>query len=90
MLPSANIPVAPNGCVKPSATEADNGVTAMLLNAGEQVSVVLPDTMPLAAVISVGPPIAVQAAWPLMAPIEAAVALPEVHCTCVYRGPIGP
>ena len=62
----------------------------MLLNAGEQASVVLPDTLPLVAVISVGPPKAVQFAWPLMPPIEAAVALPEVHCTCVYRGPIGP
>lgn len=84
------MPVAPNGCVKPSATEAEAGVTAMLLNAGEQVRVVLPDTLPLVAVISVGPPIAVQLAWPLVRPIEAAVALPELHCTGVYSGPMGP
>ena len=62
----------------------------MLVSTGEQVSVVLPDTLPLVAVIVVSPPTIVQVAWPLFGSIEAVAIVFEFHCTCGYKGPMGP
>jgi hypothetical protein len=63
--PSVSVPVAENCCVRPLAIDGLGGVTAIDCNAApEQVSVVLPEMLPLVAEIVVLPEPATQVARP--------------------------
>ncbi len=73
------MPVAANSCVVPAAIVAVAGDTVMALNtAAVQVSVELPLTLPLVAVIC-ALPVLRHCATPLAAPMVATVGLPDDH-----------
>jgi hypothetical protein len=74
VLPSAKVPVAVNGTVKPIATEGEDGVTAMDLSGFVTVKVAVPDMPPCVAITVTDAPGVTAVARPpavMVAPVEA-------------------
>src|SRR5271166_5891740 len=81
---SLYVPVAVNCCVPPAATDGFTGVTAMDTSvAAVTVNVVLPETLPLVALIVVLPNFNAAARPPLL--IVAVVVLDDAHVTLAVR-----
>ena len=84
--PSLSVPVAENCCVSPLATDGLGGVTAIDFRVGAvQVSVVLPEMLPLVAEIVVLPEPATQVATPVVLMIVATAVLFDDQVTDPVR-----